>query len=66
MDCPHCNKRILGWTGLQEITVFNKHLRKCRKNPVNIVLRDGKRTVVTPLSKQNIMEALEIRAASGQ
>lgn len=66
MDCPHCKKHIYGLTGLQEIQAFEKHLRKCRKNPVNIVLRDGKKVVVQPLRHQGMMEALEIRADSGQ
>lgn len=66
MNCPHCDKDIFGWTGLQEIMAFNKHLPKCRKNPVNIVLRDGRKTVVQPLRNQGMMEALEIRAESGQ
>lgn len=66
MNCPYCDKDIYGLTGLQEIQAFNKHLPKCRKNPANIVLRDGRKTVVQPLRHQGIMEALELRAASGQ
>ena len=67
MKCPHCTKDVYGLTGLQEIQAFHKHLRKCRKNPVNIVLPDaGGRKVVTPLRDQSMMEALEIRADSGQ
>ena len=30
-------------TRFQEILAFNKHLRKCRKNPGNIALSDGHR-----------------------
>lgn len=66
MNCPYCKKTVYGLTGLQEAQAFEKHLRKCRKNPNNLVLTDGNRTVVTPKRGQNLVEALEIRADSGQ
>lgn len=66
MNCPYCEKDIYGMTGLQELIAFNKHLRKCRKNPVNIVLSDGKKTVVTPIRCQDLGDALNIRHESGQ
>jgi hypothetical protein len=53
-------------TGFQEILEFNKHLRKCRKNPGNIVISDGRQTVVTPIKDQTMLDALNIRAESGQ
>lgn len=53
-------------TGLQELHKFQDHLPKCRKNPANIVLTDGRRTAVSPMRFQNLREALEIRAESGQ
>lgn len=66
MNCPYCQREVFGWTGLQELQKFEKHLAKCRKNPANIVLTDGRKTVVTPTRIQNINDALEIRAESGQ
>ncbi len=66
MNCPYCQREIFGWTGMQELQKFQKHLPKCRKNPNNLVLSDGKRTVITPKKEQTFLEALEIRAESGQ
>jgi hypothetical protein len=66
VNCPYCKREIFGWTGLQELQKFNKHLRKCRKNPNNIALTDGIKTVVTPIKEQNINDALIIRHESGQ
>ena len=66
MNCPYCKREIFGWTGLQELQKFEKHLAKCRKNPANIVLSDGRKTVVTPTRQQTLNDALEIRAESGQ
>lgn len=65
MNCPYCNRKVHGWTGLQELQKFNKHLRKCRKNPANIVLSDGDQTVLIP-GNQTMNDALNIRAESGQ
>lgn len=66
MNCPYCNKVIHGWTGLQELQAFNRHLPKCKKNPANIVLTDGKKTAVVPLREQTLNDALNIRHDSGQ
>lgn len=66
MDCPYCKRNIYGMTGFQEARAFEKHLRKCRKNPNNIVLSDGRKTAVVPQRPQDLMAALEIRADSGQ
>lgn len=66
MNCPYCQEDIYGMTGFQEILEFNKHLRKCRKNPGNIVISDGRQTVVTPIKDQTMLDALNIRAESGQ
>jgi len=65
MNCPYCNKQIEGITGLQEVSKFQKHLRSCKKNPDRIKL------VVTSTGNmetayQTLLEALEIRANSGQ
>ena len=65
MNCPHCNKKIFGFTGLQELQKFQKHLNRCRKNPNNAVLSDGERTVMTP-KNHTLKDALEIRHKSGQ
>jgi len=66
MNCPYCHRDIYAFTGLQELQKFEKHLARCKKNPNNVVLTDGKRTAVTPKRCQNLKDALEIRAASGQ
>lgn len=66
MNCPYCTKTVYGFTGLQEAKAFEKHLRRCRKNPNNIVMTDGRRTVVTPKCPQTLTDALEIRANDGQ
>lgn len=49
-----------------ELQKFNKHLPKCRKNPNNILLSDGRKVVVTPISEQGMNDALTIRHESGQ
>lgn len=66
MNCPYCKRVINAFTGLQELQKFQKHLARCRKNPNNLVLSDGQRTVVTPKQDQDLNDALAIRAASGQ
>lgn len=66
MKCPYCSKEVNGWTGLQELQKFEKHLRRCRKNPNNMVLSDGRKTVIAAKRCQNLNDALEIRHASGQ
>lgn len=66
MNCHYCAKNVFGWTGLQELQAFNKHLLKCRKNPNNIVLSDGRKTAITPIKQQHIGDALNIRHESGQ
>lgn len=66
MNCPYCNKRIPGMTGLQEAQAFQKHLPKCRKNPNNVSLSDGRRRVTVADRKYDLMDAVKIRAESGQ
>lgn len=66
MNCPYCNRHVFGMTGLQEAQKFAKHLATCRKNPNNIVLSDGNHSAVQPVRRQNLLDALEIRAESGQ
>ena len=66
MDCPYCDKDIYGMTGLQEIQKFQKHMKTCRKAPSrhSVVTDEGK---IKKVNKEiDIMEALEIRAESGQ
>ena len=65
MNCPYCYKLIRGWTGLQEALNLSKHLNKCKRNPANAVLSDGKQTVMTP-KNHTLLDALEARAESGQ
>lgn len=65
MNCPYCNKRIEGITGLQEVTKFQKHLSSCKKNPNRnqlVVMPDGAIKVSLP----TLLEALKIRSESGQ
>jgi len=67
MNCPYCKRRINAFTGLQELQKFEKHLRKCRKSPANIVLEDAfGKTIVEPLRELDLRDALDIRAESGQ
>ncbi len=66
MNCPYCQRLINAFTGLQEAEKFRTHLAKCRKNPNNVVLTDGRRTVVTPKKHQDLNDALRIREESGQ
>ena len=66
MFCPYCKRRVEALTGFMEAEKFAKHLQTCRKNPNNLVMSDGTRTVVVPQKIQNLMDALEIRAESGQ
>lgn len=81
MNCPYCNKVINAFTGLQELQKFQKHLTKCRKNPANLPELPPPGPVVdnpteaqakaallsTQKRRQNtMMDALEIRAESGQ
>jgi hypothetical protein len=62
VNCPYCRKAINAFTGFQEAAKFQKHLRTCRKNPNN--LSDGRRAVA--LKPQTLLDALNIRAESGQ
>ena len=66
MNCPFCKREIYAMTGLQEIQKFEKHLVKCKKNPKRktIVTEEGNIEVFVPYT--HMMEALEIRANSGQ
>jgi hypothetical protein len=69
MNCPYCQRHIYGLTGLIELQKFEKHLRRCRKNPANKVLRvggDHKGKTIVISGKQDIRDALQIRADSGQ
>lgn len=61
MNCPFCNKKVPGITGLQEAQAFAKHLNTCRKNPENYIT-DGERRVC--LGKRfDLSDALRLRAA---
>lgn len=65
MNCPYCQKRIDAMTGFQEVVKFQKHLNKCRKNPANVVIKDGRRISVGT-NGHTLVNALNIRAESGQ
>lgn len=66
MNCPYCKRKVNGLTGLVEAQKFCRHLAVCRKNPNNIVIRDGRRVAVTPKREQTLQDALQIRHDSGQ
>lgn len=68
MNCPHCDKQINGMTGLQELQKFHKHLHKCKKNPNRVVMKVEAENGSTKLTigRQTMMDALNIRADSGQ
>ena len=71
MNCPYCKRHIYGMTGLQELNKFEKHLARCRKNPNNRVIKvggevKGGKTIVLPKRHQDLRDALDIRAESGQ
>jgi len=77
MNCPYCNKLIHAFTGLQEAQKFQKHLRKCRKYPGNMAepptavpdnptAAQAQGVVRTLRKTPTFMDALEIRAESGQ
>lgn len=48
-----------------ELHAFQKHLGGCRKNPANLPLSDGVRTVIVR-TYPSLREALNIRHESGQ
>lgn len=66
MNCPYCNKYIYGLTGLQELQKFQKHLGTCKQHPdrQTVVTPDGK--IKTPQTPTTLLDALNIRADSGQ
>lgn len=77
MNCPYCTKAINAFTGLQELQKFEKHLRTCRKNPANAKVKiepvpddpttaQAEQVVRSVRRPQTFMDALEIRAESGQ
>jgi hypothetical protein len=66
VKCPYCRKFVIGITGHDELYKFHEHLGRCKRNPNNVVMTDGVRTVVTPRRVQGIGEALDIRAKSKQ
>lgn len=68
MTCPYCNREINALTGFMEAEKFEKHLHKCQKNPNNIRVTDVQtgKTHTTPRKRQDLLDALEIRAKSGQ
>ena len=66
MDCPYCNKEIFGWTGLQEAQNFAKHLHKCKK--YRLVATQGDKTGNLGVRPEHVglMDAVDLRAKSGQ
>lgn len=66
MKCPYCHEKVDGITGLQELDNFEEHLAICLRNPNNVVLTDGRTVAIEPKRKQTKMDAMNIRAESGQ
>lgn len=66
MKCPYCNKEINAMTGLQELQKFQKHLHKCRKHPDRKKVVDPDGSIWETQPRTTMMEALNIRADSGQ
>ena len=66
MNCPYCNKEVHGLTGLQELQAFQKHLRKCRKNPAAKTVVNERGNIEKIKPRPDLLDALEIRAESGQ
>ncbi len=66
MKCPNCSKEIRGLTGLQELKKFQKHLQTCRKNPKRQTLVDEDGNTSVFVQPTTLLEALDIRANSGQ
>lgn len=66
MNCPWCKKEIFAITGLQELQKFQKHSRKCKKNPNKIVTEIQPHVRIEKPQELTMMEALEVRAESGQ
>lgn len=65
VNCPYCRRAIHAFSGLQEAQKFQRHLRTCRKNPANLALSWGRKTVITP-SNPSLRDALKLRHDSGQ
>lgn len=66
MNCPYCNRVINAFTGLQEAQKFAKHLNRCPKRPKAITVEtDGSTTTLTH-HPFGLMDALDLRAKSGQ
>ena len=66
MNCPYCNKRVLGLTGLEELQAFQKHLNRCPKKPKAVTVEQRPGVVKVTHRKFNMNDALELRAKSGQ
>lgn len=66
MNCPYCDKYIPGITGLQEAQNFSKHLRKCKKHPDRQTLADEDGKLKQQNPPTTLLDAVEIRANSGQ
>lgn len=67
MNCPYCNKLVYGMTGLQEALKFEKHLKKCKKNPNLVRIKDDETGVEIVVNRKGgLLNALEARAESGQ
>jgi hypothetical protein len=65
MNCPYCNKQINALTGLMELQKFKKHLNRCKKNPDRVIVVSKKGNIMNG-TKTTLMDALNIRAESGQ
>lgn len=66
MNCPYCKKEIFGWTGLQELQKFQKHLNRCKKSPHSRIIVNPEGEFKIKENAVDMGKALEIRHKSGQ
>jgi hypothetical protein len=68
LNCPYCGRLVNGWTGLQEVQKFAKHLNRCRKRPICLQTETTIAGTGIVLERRafNLNDALHIRAKSGQ
>lgn len=66
MKCPYCDKEVYGFTGLQELLNFQRHMRRCRKSPFRQTVVNRRGEIAVKNKPIELDEALMIRHESGQ